>query len=135
LHQEQRRARVAQGAQRNASARSPSGGSSRGSRGMALNAWRQGARRLKRETYALFLVAKHPRVPWYAKALAICVVGYALSPLDLIPDFIPILGYLDDLLLVPLGIALVIRLTPRDLLAECRAQAQEAMDRGALARW
>ena len=102
---------------------------------MALNAWRQGARRLKRETYALFLVAKHPRVPWYAKALAICVVGYALSPLDLIPDFIPILGYLDDLVIVPLGIALVMRLTPRDLLAECRAQAQEAMDSGTLAHW
>jgi len=102
---------------------------------MGIEAWKRRARRLKRETYALSLAARDPRVPWYAKALAICVVGYALSPLDLIPDFIPIVGYLDDLILVPLGIALVLRLTPRDMLAECRERAQEAMDRGALARW
>ncbi len=73
-------------------------------------------------------------MPWYTKALAICVVGYALSPIDLIPDFIPVVGYLDDLILVPLGLALVLRLTPRPVLADCRERAQEALDHGALSR-
>jgi uncharacterized membrane protein YkvA (DUF1232 family) len=102
--------------------------------GNIADRWKQRARRLKRETYALYLVARDPRVPWYTKALAICVVGYALSPLDLIPDFIPIVGYLDDLILIPLGIALVIRLTPRDALADCRQKAQIMIDRGTAAR-
>jgi uncharacterized membrane protein YkvA (DUF1232 family) len=102
---------------------------------VAFEGWKKAARRLKRETYALYLVGRHPRTPWYVKALAVGVVGYALSPLDLIPDFIPVLGLLDDLIIVPLGIALTIRLTPRDVLAECRAQAQEALDRGALNHW
>jgi uncharacterized membrane protein YkvA (DUF1232 family) len=101
---------------------------------MALEAWKRRARGLKRDTYALYLAARDPRVPWYTKALALCVVGYALSPIDLIPDFIPILGYLDDLILVPLGIALVVRLTPGYVLAESRERAQAAMDRGALSR-
>jgi uncharacterized membrane protein YkvA (DUF1232 family) len=101
---------------------------------MAVEAWKRRARGLKRDTYALYLAARDPRVPWYTKALALCVVGYALSPIDLIPDFIPILGYLDDLILVPLGIALVLRLTPGHVLDEARARAQEAMDRGALTR-
>jgi uncharacterized membrane protein YkvA (DUF1232 family) len=101
---------------------------------MTLEIWRQRARRLKRETYALYLAARDSRVPWYTKAIAICVVGYALSPLDLIPDFIPIVGYLDDLILVPLGIALVLRLTPPDVLADCRQRAQDMMDRGIAAR-
>lgn len=102
---------------------------------MALQVWKQRARRLKRETYALYLATKDPRVPWYVKALAICVVAYALSPIDLIPDFIPVVGYLDDLILVPLGIALVIRLTPPDVYAACRQRAQEDLDRGALDGW
>ena len=75
---------------------------------MALENWRRRARGLKRDTFALYLAARDPRVPWYTKALALGVVGYALSPIDLIPDFIPIIGYLDDLILVPLGIALVL---------------------------
>jgi uncharacterized membrane protein YkvA (DUF1232 family) len=83
-------------------------------------------RRLKRETYALYLAARHPRTPWYAKLFVAGVVAYALSPIDLIPDFIPVLGYLDDLILVPLGIALAIRMIPSDVLAECRARASEA---------
>jgi uncharacterized membrane protein YkvA (DUF1232 family) len=66
---------------------------------------RDRARVLKREIYALYLVARHPRTPWYAKVLAGAVVAYALSPIDLIPDFIPVLGFLDDLIIVPLGIA------------------------------
>ena len=101
---------------------------------MSLEVWRQRARRLKRETYALYLVARDPRVPWYTKALALAIVGYALSPLDLIPDFVPIIGYLDDLILVPLGIALVLRLTPRAVLADCRTQAQQELESGRLAR-
>ena len=84
------------------------------------------ARRLKLELHALYLACRDPRVPWYARAVAICVVGYAFSPIDLIPDPIPILGYLDDLVLVPLGIALTIRLIPPEVLAECRAQAAAA---------
>jgi uncharacterized membrane protein YkvA (DUF1232 family) len=90
--------------------------------------WRQWARRLKTETYALYLACKDPRVPWYVRLFAACVVGYAFSPIDLIPDFIPILGYLDDLILVPLGLALALRMIPPDVLADCRAQAQ-ALDR------
>ncbi len=96
---------------------------------MAIDRWKQKARWLKREIYTLYLAARDPRVPWYTKALAIGVVGYALSPLDLIPDFIPIIGYLDDLILVPLGMALVLRLTPKDVLADCRERAQAMMDR------
>jgi uncharacterized membrane protein YkvA (DUF1232 family) len=92
---------------------------------MRLEAWRQQARRLKREVYALYYAYKHPRVPWYAKAVAACVVAYAFSPIDLIPDPIPVLGYLDDLVLLPIGVALVLRLIPADVLAECRRQAEE----------
>jgi uncharacterized membrane protein YkvA (DUF1232 family) len=84
------------------------------------------ARRLKQETYALALACRDPRVPWYARLLAICVVAYAFSPIDLIPDPIPVLGYLDDLILVPLGIALAVRLIPPAVLAECRARAEAA---------
>lgn len=81
------------------------------------------ARRLKRDAVALALAARDPRVPWYAKAVAACVAAYALSPIDLIPDFIPILGYLDDVILVPLGIALAIRLIPPAIFQEHREAA------------
>jgi uncharacterized membrane protein YkvA (DUF1232 family) len=84
---------------------------------------------LKRETRALVLAARHPRTPWYAKLFVAMVVAYALSPIDLIPDFVPVLGLLDDLVLVPLGIAAAIRMIPEDVLAECRARAGEASDR------
>lgn len=87
------------------------------------------ARRLKVEVHALYLAYKDPRVPWYARAFAAVVVGYAFSPIDLIPDPIPILGYLDDLVLIPLGIALAIRMIPPQVLAECREEAREAKDR------
>jgi uncharacterized membrane protein YkvA (DUF1232 family) len=79
---------------------------------------------LKREIFALYLATRDPRTPWYAKAFVICVVAYALSPIDLIPDPIPVLGYLDDLLLLPLGIYVALRLIPREVLAECRAKAR-----------
>jgi uncharacterized membrane protein YkvA (DUF1232 family) len=86
-----------------------------------LKAW---ARGLKRDTLALYFAARDPRTPWYAKAVAGAVVAYALSPFDLIPDFIPVIGYLDDLIVVPLGIALVIKLVPASVMVDCRERAQ-----------
>jgi uncharacterized membrane protein YkvA (DUF1232 family) len=88
------------------------------------------ARQLQAEVYALYLALRDPRVPWYAKAVAACVVGYALSPIDLIPDFIPVLGYLDDLVLIPLGIALVLRMIPPAVMVECRARARAELADG-----
>jgi uncharacterized membrane protein YkvA (DUF1232 family) len=88
-----------------------------------LKSW---ARSVKRDVHALYLAGRDPRVPWYAKALAAVVAAYALSPLDLIPDFIPVVGYLDDLILVPLGILVVIRLIPSEVMAEHRATAAAA---------
>jgi len=85
------------------------------------------ARHLKAETFALYLAARDPRTPWYAKFLVAGIVAYAFSPIDLIPDFVPVLGYLDDLILIPIGIALAIKLIPNSVLAECRARAQETM--------
>jgi len=81
---------------------------------------RSRARALKNEAYAIYLAAKDPRTPWYAKALIYFVVAHTFSPIDLIPDFIPILGYLDDLIITPLGIALAVRLIPAEVLAEAR---------------
>jgi uncharacterized membrane protein YkvA (DUF1232 family) len=100
-----------------------------------LARWRQRATQLKRDTYAIYLAFRDPRVPWYARALAFCVVAYALSPIDLIPDFIPVLGYVDDLVLVPLGIALVLRLIPAPVLAESRQRAHELLAREKSAAW
>ena len=87
-------------------------------------------RHLKTELVAIGLSLKDPRTPWYARAVAAIVVAYALSPIDLIPDFIPVLGYLDDLILVPLGIVLAIRLIPREVLEECRVRARGTKPRG-----
>jgi uncharacterized membrane protein YkvA (DUF1232 family) len=84
------------------------------------------ARTLKRDVHAIYLAARSPRVPWHVKIIAIAVAGYALSPIDLIPDFIPVLGYVDDLIIVPLGIWLVLSLIPEEVMAECRAVADEA---------
>lgn len=91
--------------------------------------WRQKARRLKSEVHALYLASRDSRVPLHAKLLAIVVVGYAFSPIDLIPDFIPVLGYLDDVILVPLGIALTIKLIPPDVLSDCRDKARTLEDK------
>ncbi|MGH2561497.1 MAG: YkvA family protein [Thermomicrobiales bacterium] len=85
--------------------------------------WRERAARLRREIYAVALAARDPRVPWYARVLAVCIAAYALSPLDLIPDPIPVLGYIDDVILIPLGIALLLRLIPADVLSDGRARA------------
>src|SRR5437899_2077223 len=96
---------------------------------------RQWARTIRRDVVAVWIAARDPRVPWYAKALALAVAAYALSPIDLIPDFIPVLGYLDDLIIVPLGILLVIKLVPAELMAEFRAEAarREAAPRSTVA--
>ncbi|NJO36058.1 MAG: DUF1232 domain-containing protein [Rhodospirillales bacterium] len=85
-----------------------------------LKGW---ARAIKRDVLALYLAARDPRVPWYAKVTAACVAAYALSPIDLIPDFIPVLGYLDDVIIVPLGILLAVRMIPDAIMAEHRASA------------
>ncbi|MFM2312173.1 MAG: hypothetical protein RLZZ04_1449 [Cyanobacteriota bacterium] len=90
----------------------------------SLQKLKQQAKRLKIELDVLYLACRDPRVPWYARVLAICVVGYAFSPIDLIPDFIPILGYLDDLIIVPLGIVLVVKMIPLAVMVECRVKAQ-----------
>jgi uncharacterized membrane protein YkvA (DUF1232 family) len=95
-----------------------------------LEAWKRRTRLLKIEVYTLYLAYRDPRVPWYAKIFAACVVGYAFSPIDLIPDPIPILGYLDDLVLIPLGVLAARRMIPEDVLAECRARAQEVIRHG-----
>ena len=97
--------------------------------------WKQWVRRLKTELYAVYLAYNDPRVPWYARVFAACVVGYAFSPIDLIPDFIPVLGYLDDLILVPLGITLAIKMIPPGVMAECRVSAQEALQQGKPTNW
>jgi uncharacterized membrane protein YkvA (DUF1232 family) len=97
--------------------------------------WKQQVRKLKKETYVIYLACKDSRVPWYARTLAAIVVAYALSPIDLIPDIIPVIGYLDDLILVPLGIILVIRMIPPTVLEECRQQAEVAIDRSTPKSW
>lgn len=93
-------------------------------------AWKQRVGQLNQELYALYLAYRDLRVPWYAKLFAACVVGYAFSPIDLIPDPIPILGHLDDLVLVPLGILMARRLIPDPVLAECRERARVVMAEG-----
>jgi uncharacterized membrane protein YkvA (DUF1232 family) len=100
-----------------------------------IERWKQRARELKTETYAIYLAYKDPRTPWYARLFAACVVGYAFSPIDLIPDPIPVLGYLDDLVLVPLGIAIALRMIPAPVMAECREKARAAMDQGRPTNW
>jgi len=97
--------------------------------------WKHRARQLKSEVYALYLACRDPRVPWYAKAFTACVVGYALSPIDLIPDPIPILGYVDDLILVPLGIVLARKMIPPNVLDECREEARARMNEHRPKNW
>ena len=100
-----------------------------------LESWKQKARRLKQEIYALYLAYRDPRVPLHAKIFAACVVGYALSPIDLIPDPIPVLGYLDDLVLIPLGISLAIKMIPAEVMAESRVKASQVLDQGRPVSW
>ena len=97
-----------------------------------LRAW---ARQIKRDVHALYLAARDARVPWYAKVAAIAVAAYALSPIDLIPDFIPVIGYLDDLVIVPLGILLAVKLVPADLMMEFRTMAASADGERVVGKW
>jgi uncharacterized membrane protein YkvA (DUF1232 family) len=100
-----------------------------------IERWRQRARELKTETYAIYLAYKDPRTPWYARLFAACVVGYAFSPIDLVPDPIPVLGYLDDLVLVPLGIAIALKMIPSSVMAECRDEAHAATSQSRPTNW
>lgn len=93
------------------------------------------AKALKKEIKALYLAYQRNDVPWYAKAFILLIIGYALSPIDLIPDFIPILGYLDDLILLPLGITLAIKMLPPSVLKECRQQADEMTQNDISKNW
>ena len=90
------------------------------------------AAELKREVLAIYLAAKHPRTPWYSKLVVVAIVAYVLSPIDLIPDFIPVLGLLDEIILLPLALALVVKLVPEDVMSECRARALERRPEGTL---
>ena len=87
--------------------------------------WRKAARRLGREARALYLIQRDPRVPWYAKLFAVLVVGYVFSPIDPIPDFIPGIGFLDELVVVPIGVALVMKMVPEEVKDECREKAEQ----------
>ena len=94
-----------------------------------MTRWKQQVRHLKTETLALYLASRDPRTPWYARGVVVLVVAYALSPIDLIPDFVPVLGYLDDLVLLPLGIALALALIPPEVMADCRVRAGEMQEK------
>ena len=99
--------------------------------GALLNQLRSWAKAIERDLLAIWIAARDPRVPWYAKLLAVAFAGYALSPIDLIPDFIPVFGFLDDLLIIPLGILLVVRLIPPALMRDFRASAALQVERPA----
>ena len=101
----------------------------------SIESLKQRAKELRTEAHALYLACKDPRVPWHARAFALCVAGYAFSPIDLIPDFIPVIGYLDDLIIVPLGIVLAIKMVPPDILDQCRKKARESADQKKPVRW
>ena len=100
-----------------------------------LQRWKQRAYALKKEVYALYLAYRDPRTPWYAKVVVALVVAYAFSPIDLIPDPIPVLGYLDDLVLVPLGAALALRLIPPEVMVDSRAKTEELLRAGKPVSW
>ncbi len=89
-----------------------------------FKSWKQKAKTLKKEVYALSLAVKDQRVPWYAKAFAVLIIGYVLSPIDPIPDFIPVIGYVDELIIVPLGIIILSKMIPKEVLEECREKAR-----------
>lgn len=95
-----------------------------------IERWKKQAKKLKVETYALYLANRDPRVPWHARIFAACVVGYAFSPIDLIPDFIPVVGYLDDLILIPLGVKFALTMIPKNVMSESRDKAPEHIGQG-----
>ncbi len=95
---------------------------------MNVEAWKQRARQLSAQTYALYLAYRHPRTPWYAKVFAALIVGYVFSPIDPIPDFLPGVGLLDEMVVVPIGILITAKMIPRDILEECREKAREVAE-------
>jgi len=97
-------------------------------RQMNLESWKQRARQLTAQTYALFLAYRHPKTPWYAKVFAALVVGYVFSPIDPIPDFIPGVGLLDEIVVVPIGVWIASRMIPSEIFEECRQKAREATE-------
>ena len=97
-----------------------------------IKAW---AKNLKRQIFILYFAYKDERVPWYAKVFTACVVAYAFSPIDLIPDFIPILGYLDDIIIVPFGIMFALKMIPKSVTSDCEVKAEEMMENGKPKNW
>jgi uncharacterized membrane protein YkvA (DUF1232 family) len=95
---------------------------------MDLQTWKRWARKLSAQTYALYLAYRHPRTPWYAKVFAALIVGYVFSPIDPIPDFVPGVGLLDELVVVPIGVLLAAKMIPSDVFEECREKAREVAD-------
>jgi uncharacterized membrane protein YkvA (DUF1232 family) len=95
-----------------------------------IEGWKARARQLETEVFALYLAYKDPRTPWYAKAFTALVVGYAFSPIDLIPDFIPVFGYLDDLVIVPLGAIIAMKMIPTQVMEDSRRNATEMIAEG-----
>jgi uncharacterized membrane protein YkvA (DUF1232 family) len=93
------------------------------------------AKQLKRKVFILYFACKDTRTPWYAKGFAVCVVAYAFSPIDLIPDFIPIFGYLDDVILIPLGVAFALKMIPKSVIQECTLKAEKRMKNGKPKNW
>ncbi|ANX11746.1 hypothetical protein ABE41_006970 [Fictibacillus arsenicus] len=100
-----------------------------------MNKIKTWARNLKKYVYVLYFAYKDPRVPWYAKVFTACVVAYAFSPIDFIPDFIPVLGYLDDIIIVPLGIKLALKMIPNAVIKDCEEKAEELMVKGKPKNW
>lgn len=94
-----------------------------------IKKWKNKIKNLRRDVYALYLAYKDKRVRWYVKAFIVCVVAYALSPIDLIPDFIPVIGYIDDLIIVPAGIYLALKMIPAEIMSECRRKAQRILNK------
>ncbi|MCL5780961.1 MAG: YkvA family protein [Firmicutes bacterium] len=94
---------------------------------ITMGKWKQQAKKIKRDVYALYFAYRDQRVPWYAKVFIACVVAYAFSPIDLVPDFIPVLGYLDDLVLIPLGVALALKMIPAPVMEESRDKAERLL--------
>lgn len=97
-----------------------------------IKAW---ARKIKKQIFVLYFAYKDERVPWYAKVFTACVVAYAFSPIDFIPDFIPVLGYLDEVILLPIGIMFALKMIPKDVLSDCEVQAKEMMKNGKPKNW
>src|SRR5215213_5541601 len=95
---------------------------------MSWQAWKRRARLLSAQTYALYLAYRHPRTPWYAKVFAALIVGYVFSPIGPIPDFIPVVGLLDEMVVVPIGVLIAAKMIPQDVFEECREKAREVAE-------